>query len=667
MPRRVMSLWRSRWALPIVAFLTFLVRALAWPWARIGGDEAYYFEMAKKVAHLTALPALGPEVSGSAARLPGPGLYLVGAPPFTLFDSLWAGAVYVALLHTLGAYMVGRLAAKARGERAGVVAAIVVALAPWDVLYGDRYWPSNLTPIIATLALYLTATASQRPNRLGGAAALAVFLPQLHLSVPSLWVAMGVVFVLRPPPKFPWRAVSVGVLLGALSYLPYLSYEVPHDFANTKLLFQNAQGKVAPGEAWTLPVKVLLTAVLYGSAEISYHLQRGYWAWAGGFDEVQAYLSAAGWQANLQRSGPWLLGGVVVSLLLSLAGWLSGLYGAVVALLRRLRGQPVGLDSALVLGLFFGFGAAAALLYLGKKPFFPHYANVLLPSALLPVALLLDGCLDRRWARPLGLGAAVISAAAGGVGLYRNYTTVDGLNGLGPITQMVERMGKEPGPVQLRFTHFPNEYAFQHIAQAELGRPLALSGNAKVRYTVHNDRPHQGELPPGGTQHGPVLLVRSPPTGDGGPPPSPVIQGWSRVKVEARCGDQVTPCRPDQGRCLYGEEPWHHFGPEPLPIGGAEVVVLFLHPKKGCTISAEIPADLLQGNLHFALTDPALAINAQEMLQVTLRRGAATSSTSTKNTPGFATMALPFGDGPVILELTGATDGARVFGFDIHP
>jgi hypothetical protein len=664
-----MSLWRSRWALPFSFLVTFLVRAAVWAQARIGGDETFYWSVSRQVARFGGLPQLGPEVSGSAARLPGPGLYLVGAPPFAFFDSIWAGSVYVALLHALGGLLIARLAQEARGDRAGVLAFLAVAVAPWDVLYGDRFWPSNITPIIATLAFYATVRAAERPAALGWAAGLAIFLPQLHLSVPALWAAMLVVVVLRPPPRFPWKVVAIGVGLGAISYAPYLHHEFTHQFANTKLLFANAQGNVAPAQAWTLPAKVLLTAWLYGSAEIGYHFQRGYWAWAGGFDEVQAYLHFAGWQANLQRLGGALFFGTVVSLGLSAWGWGSGLVRAGRPLWARLRHRaPMPLEATLVLSLLAGFLAAAFLLFLGKKPFFPHYANVLMPAALLPLALALDRAMDRRRLGVLAAAAALIAAVSSGVALSRYYGQIDALNGLGPITQMVDRLMAEPGPVQLRFTHLPNEFAWQQIAQGHYGRPLPVSPNATVRYVVHNDRPPPGPLPPGGALYGPVLLVRTPATGDGRPPASALLAAWREVKVEARCDDgTVTSCRFEGERCFYGPNPWQHYGPEVLPIGGVEVPVLFLHPITGCTITAELPERVSQGNLHFALTDPALASSNRAPIQLKLRRGEVVVEATTPMTPGLAKVPLPEGTGPVILELRTEADGARVFGFDVRP
>jgi hypothetical protein len=656
-----------RWAVPALLALTFVVRMAVTSSARFGGDETIYWITSRSVAGFHELPKLGPEVSGSAARLPGPGLYLVGAPPWFFFDSPYAGAVWVALLHTLGAFMIHRLARQARGERAGLLALLIVAIAPWDVLYGDRFWPSCITPIVATIALFCAATAREAPWRIGPAMFVAIFLPQLHLSAPTLWAAMVAVVLLRPPAKIPWAAAAIGIVLGCVSYTPYLMTEIPSGFANTKLLFTHAQGAVPGGTAWTLPLKVLLSAVLYGSSEIGYHFARGYWAWAGGFDEVVAYLTPKGWAASAARLGIPLLLLVAASMLFSLYAWIIGLVRAARPVLARRRSIPE-LEPALTAALAFGFLAAATLLFLSKKPYFPHYANVLLPTALWPIVMALDHLFDHAKARIAGAAIVAITLVGSGWSLYRYYAEIDSLNGIATLLSIAERIGDDPAKVKVQFDHLPNEFALTQIAAIAVKKPIDYSPHAKVTYTVHNRSAWTGELPPGGTIHGQVMVQRSPPTGDGFPD-SLARDQWKTIKVAAICDDGTrTECVLEGAYCRYGKEPWQHFGPEPLAIGGSPVPILFMHPILNCTIRAEIPAPIAGkgGTLRFGLSDAAHDTGIKVPVDVVLSRaGTEYGRAPTPDKKGFAVLAFPAGEEPLVLEIRTANDGARVFGFDL--
>ena len=636
------------------------------PSARFTGDESDYWYKSRQVATGAYRPVYGPEITGSAARLPGPAYYYLMALPQALGGSPYFGSIFVALLHGLTAWLLFRLAESARGRRAGWVALALVAFAPWDVLYGDRIWGSCVVPVWGCLALYAAARSRERPSWLGVLVFLALVLPQLHLSVPVLWGACAVIVVLRPPPRWPWRALAVGAGLTVVAYLPPLIAELNSGFANSQRILAHGGGAAPWSEALWSPVKVFGYALLYGSSEIGYHWARGYWG--GGFSEAHAYFTTSGLSEWWLRHGPMLSMGHLISVALAAFGWMVGLGRAARGLLRRFRrNEALDFETVVTIGLVVGLAVGAALLIAARKTYFPHYANILMPVLLFPVVIGIDAGFDRprlRW----GLGAALaVSMAAMAIGTHRYYAQIDGLNGLRASLSMVERVLAEPGPAKVRFAHFHNAYAWSRLAEGAYGRSLPAAAGSVV-FTVYNQRAHRGPLPPGGTLHGPVLLQRRPPEGQ---PAPPVNVDYKTIRVVAEHPDgRRFECRPRGAQCSYGPKAWQKFEPTTLTIAGRPRAMLFMHPVQGGTVQARIPvpAGRSRGTVEFALSDAATRSTNRSPVEVVLRTpgGRRLAEGAADNHPGLKKLAFTSTATPILLEITTDNDGARVFGFDIR-
>ncbi len=646
-----------------------VIRLWAVPHARFTGDESDYWYKSRQVAVGGLRPAYGPEITGSAAHLPGPAYYYLMAVPQALGPSPYIGSAFVAILHILTSFLLYRLVALARGPRAGLVALVLVAFAPWDILYGDRIWGSCVVPVWGCLALYAAARAKEQPAWLGALLFLAGVLPQLHLSVPVLWAACGILIWLRPPPRWPYRALLVGGLLALIAYLPYLVAEWQSGFSNTQKILAHSGGQAPWGDAWGAAGKVFLYAVFYGSSEAAYHWELGYWG--GRFSELQAYLTSVGWQQWWTRHGLLLGLGHIVSVTLSAVGWGWGLSRAGQALISYLRTRRSwSLETALSLALVAGLGVGAVLLLAARKTYFPHYANILMPVLLAPVVFGLDAALERRRLRWVVGPALAISVTAMLVGTVRYYRQVDGLNGLSATMAMVGRVLNEPS-AQVDFKFFRNGYAWQRIAQGVYGRSLPPNRPPPVTFTVHNDQPHRGEIPPGGSLHGAVLLRRHPPD-SATASLSRVAYGSIRVEAE-HPGGRTIPCQPADGlagACRYGPQPWQRFEPTGMTVAGRPWTLLFMHPISGGVVRARmaVPSNATSATFFYAFSDAAAVSDNRSPVVLTVRAADRTLATETIHrrrglrSVSFVTSSA---NGPLTVELRTDRDGEAILGFDV--
>ncbi len=652
------------------------IRLWASEHARFTGDESDYWAKSRQVATGQFLPIYGPEITGSAAKLPGPAYYYLMAIPQALSASPRAGNLFVIALHLLSGWLLFCMARSARSERAGLIALALFMLAPWDILYSDRIWGSCVVPAWGALALYATHRSRDSTAWQGILLFVSAVLPQLHLSVPVLWLVCIVLLILRPPKKIGYKALGIASALTVLAYAPPLIAELTSGFANSQAILAKGGGAETVDYALLNPLRVLGYMVLYGSGEIGYHFARGYWG--GGFDNAGAYFSSPGWARFFAQNG-LLMGALgIISIGLSLIAWtysLGGMFKELwLAFKARSRAQ-LSLDRALTAALFVGFVGGGVLLFVAKKRFFPHYANILMPIALWPVASALDRAFDRPRLRPVAGAAILCSLAFMAHSIVGYYTKVDSLNGMANTLSMVKAVLQDDSKRKISFTHFNNRYAWNVVAKLMYGQPLRADSRAPVRWVVDNRQPFEGPVPEGGQVHGSVLLRRTPATGDGEIRGSQWIRDWEKIQVEVEDpAGQKTKCTkpgPQTKSCRYGTQPWRRFGPEYMQVGGQQRALLFMHPVQGSVVTAEIPmaAGTKSVTLKWALTDSACASPNRLPVRLRLLDGSdELEKAEAGNEVGLHSLTATRSStaaGLLSLELRAEHEGARIFGFDL--
>lgn len=149
-------------------------------------------------------------------------------PPFALSPDPRVATAYVAALNVVAVLLTFAFARRVFGDAAGIVAASMLALAPWPVLFSRKIWPPYLILPLAALCLYALVRAREGSKRApwwaAGALAAWLWVCQLHpvalleapafvLAGPRLWRQ------LRPGP------LATGALAGVAPVAPFLLYD----------------------------------------------------------------------------------------------------------------------------------------------------------------------------------------------------------------------------------------------------------------------------------------------------------------------------------------------------------------------------------------------------------------------------------------------------------
>lgn len=496
--------------------------------ARFTGDEAHDYAVALELARGREAPALGPPLTDGRARLPGPLYYWMTALPLLFGRSPVGANVFYELLGAGTVVMFWLAVRKPFGEVAAAFAGLLMATSPWSALFGDRVWNPHAFLFVEAVAFLAAVRLRYDPDSRWAAFALpfsALALPQLHMSAPVVWLALLplVTPVLRRANR---RALAVGLVGGALLYVPYVIFEAHTGMTNTRLLIadvvtQKAKSGGAPVVSdwlWTP-----LYALRFLCLDTTYHELSGYW---GGLDEAAAWRAL--WHGSPARPfHPLRLVALVASLALLAAGVL-------VVCRRLMRRRPAGAEPAADRRARVGpFGwsaliavcADALLLAAAGRRVFAHYVIAVFPFVFVIYAALAQATLE---ASPAGrayraklaaLGALALVVAGGGVEATLSISRrIDARNGLGTVRAVSRRIladatmaGAVP-TADLQFAFPATSYQYAVYSRYALDRPLDLRRGPNVpRYRLQrrdDPPPPNALLGSPEEQVGPVTLYR---------------------------------------------------------------------------------------------------------------------------------------------------------------
>lgn len=396
--------------------LGFLVRCLAGWHGYFADDESLFWATGVQIARGEAFPLVGPPISGSPAGLPGPLFYWVCALPAFISPHPYVNSVFYALFAQVGALAFAAVLRRWWGVRTAGLFLVLSIAAPWLVVYADRVWAGNLFFGLCSIVVWLTSRLVSRPTRRAEAfalGALAVAMPQLHLSTVHLVLASGaVLLVFRKKPSIRW--LLVGAVVGALFYVPYLVHELRTDFSNTLAIRAHAAG--APERTASRLGSLYLSFFGQATTDLAYLFARGYWHafnhfdfWRGdGVAMMNAIYDKAGARVLL-----WAVHGL---------SWLAQLAGFGVVIVRAIRRRRLDLLSALLL---VGLADITALYVASGKSGYVHYTTIVAPLTVLPLLALFRAFPKRVWrvATPVFV---VLFLIAGGLGLRAFYGGLEG-------------------------------------------------------------------------------------------------------------------------------------------------------------------------------------------------------------------------------------------------
>ncbi len=120
--------------------------------------------------------------------------------------------------------------------RVGLIAAALFAVSPWAVIRGRSIWPQDLLPVFSSGLLYLWCAYlnGRKPWQLGGVVLLSLAAAQIHLIAATYTLLLVLVWLAL---RFPlhWKAVGAGVAVNVVCFLPYISYQLDHQWQDWQL------------------------------------------------------------------------------------------------------------------------------------------------------------------------------------------------------------------------------------------------------------------------------------------------------------------------------------------------------------------------------------------------------------------------------------------------
>lgn len=207
----------------------------------VTADEGIHGMSAMNVAifqdwPLVGLPSVG--IRNSAAFI-----YLLAIPNF-LYRHPLSGAVFVASLNLIAVFLCYRLARTWYGVRAGVVASLLYAGAPWMVLYGRQMWPPSCLAVFCLVLILLSLRWLEEGGnrRLTGMLALACMIPQVHFSGFCAPVWLIAVLALGRK-RLRLGPMAAGLLIGLATCTPWVVFQQLDGWNDLRAVLGAARGK----------------------------------------------------------------------------------------------------------------------------------------------------------------------------------------------------------------------------------------------------------------------------------------------------------------------------------------------------------------------------------------------------------------------------------------
>lgn len=419
---RALAVAIERWWLPILAGIVIVggvLRLVDLQLVEFRHDSAWWSYAALQLLRGGAVPLIGQPVGSVTVPLyNGPLMtYLVSALFALVGNEPLRANMFIALCNTAGIVVTFMLGRRMYSTAVGLIAALMMAIAPWLVLYSRMLWPQALYLFLVPVILYVLLVAIEK-DRAWLQVLLGVLLGfglQLHLSMLVLIGVSGLIVLAYSRRKALVVLLGLGVLIG---YAPILIYDATHNFANLSVLARLPSFHAAPAsEAQESRIT---------------HIVKAVWNFSNVLSGQGMWVSKLSKQPYLPRAIDWgqgILGAALFGMAL------------LTMLVANMRGKPLRqaikfpLADAIIL-----LAALVPLFYMAfsSSPVQRHYFIFFYPAVFLVMArglTLLQAMLERRplwppvrWAIPTALALLCVMNLM--TNLYaRQFVTVTGGQG----------------------------------------------------------------------------------------------------------------------------------------------------------------------------------------------------------------------------------------------
>ena len=147
------------------------------------------------------------------------------ALPTLLWPHPYAATIFTGLLSTFAVFLTYWFLRRYWGTTAALAAALMIAVAPWAVIFSRKIWAQNLLPLFVMGWIIGAALAmvERRPRFMWLHLVCLALAVQIHLSAVAL-LPVTLLFFIIFRRNIRWRDVLVGGLLAALTVLPFAIY-----------------------------------------------------------------------------------------------------------------------------------------------------------------------------------------------------------------------------------------------------------------------------------------------------------------------------------------------------------------------------------------------------------------------------------------------------------
>jgi len=321
-------------------------------------DQAEISKWALNMARQGQITWVGPISSTGLDTFPA-AIWLLAIPyrlsPSPIFVTGFVAAINLATV--IGCYFLTR---RWFGRTAALVAALLFAVAPWAVIYSRKIWHTTLLPPLVlpyVVTGWLAFVRGRRWALVAHSLALAVLVHTHFSTLP--FIPLTILWALVFRKRLDWKVVPLGILLAALTFIPYFAVDARQGWRNVHRFLEIVQRPASTTADATYATWIITTG-------LDLH-------WLIGPDRYPEFVAAT---PNIR----WLFaieGGLVVA-------------GGGLVLWRAIRQARTGLDDETAAALMAVTWLAMPTLILTRQapPPAPHYMTTTLPSQFILIGWL---------------------------------------------------------------------------------------------------------------------------------------------------------------------------------------------------------------------------------------------------------------------------------------
>ena len=376
-------------AVTLVLLLAAYLRLNHLDWTEFKLDEAHLSQLAYDMAQHGEVPLTG---IGSSVGIVNPPLaaWLL-AVPYAVSSSPIVATAFIALLNVLAVamcYGLSRRMFAPIGDRAwwaALIAALMLAVAPWAVFHSRKVWAQDLLPCFVILYVwfgYRAFVQHKAWSLLGHGAALAALI-QIHYS--ALWLMpVSFVWLIAFARRVRLAPLLVTVAIGVIAFAPFVIADGARGWPSATRLLD-----VVRQPATTDTTALHLAWIATNGLEIHS---------LAGPQEFENFRALVPWTDGIS----WLIGVLVIA-------------GLIVAMIDVLRAIPQRQwnDRSAVGFLLTTWLLLPVLVQLSHRtPLFVHYFIIILPAPFMLLGYLFTRLPAQRWIQGLSIVLIAVIAAA---------------------------------------------------------------------------------------------------------------------------------------------------------------------------------------------------------------------------------------------------------------